>query len=272
MMNWATEYFNTEKPIIAMCHIRALPGDYHFDEKAGMDWVVEMAYKDMEALQRGGVDAIMFSNEFSLPYMKKVPPITAASMARIIGELKSELKIPFGVNILWDPYASLDLAAATGARFIREVMSGVYTGDLGLWDNDAGAISRYKRSLGLRDEVKQLYNIYPEAATYLGNRSITDIARTNVFNNKPDALLVSGMTAGAPTDTQVLTEVKKAVPGTYVFCNTGCRQENIHIQLAAADGAIVGTAFKQEGRFENFVEYDRVASFMDKVHTFRSTL
>lgn len=272
MMKWATELFNTEKPIIAMCHVRALPGDYHFDEEKGIDWVVEMAYKDMEALQRGGVDAIMFSNEFSLPYMKKVPAITTAAMARVIGQLKNEIKIPYGVNILWDPYASLDLAAATGACFIREVMSGVYTGDLGLWDNDAGAISRYKRSLGMRDDVKLLYNIYPEAATYLGNRTITDIARTNVFNNKPDAVLVSGMTAGAPTDTQILTEVKKAVPDTYVFCNTGCRVDNIDTQLGVADGAIVGTAFKENGKFDNFVEYDRVAVFMDKVHSFRSNL
>ena len=68
----------------------------------------------------------------------------------MIGELKSEIKIPFGVNVLWDPYASLDLAAATGACFIREVMSGVYAGDLGLWDNDAGEIKKKKKRLGLR--------------------------------------------------------------------------------------------------------------------------
>lgn len=267
-MNWATEVLGTEKPIIAMCHIRALPGDSYYDQEKGMDYVMEMARKDFLALQAGGVDAVMFSNEFSLPYLKKVEPVTTAAMARVIGELKGDIKIPFGVNMLWDPYASLDLTAATGALFIREVMSGVYAGDLGLWDNDAGAISRHKRNLGLQD-VKMLYNIYPEAAAYLGNRSQVDIARTNIFNNKPDALLVSGMTAGAPTDTQILKQVKDAAGDTYVFCNTGCSVDNIEMQLSIADGAIVGTTFKEDGKFDNFVDVSRVTNFMKKVQTFR---
>lgn len=268
-MNWSAEWFNTEKPIIAMCHIRALPGDYYYDEEKGMEWVVQKAREDFLALQKGGVDGVMFSNEFSLPYLKTVRPETTAAMARVIGELKSEIKIPFGVNVLWDPYASLDLAAATGATFIREVMSGVYTGDLGIWDNDTGKIIRHKKTLGLKETVRMLYNIYPEAASYLGTRDIVEVAKTNVFNNKPDALLVSGMTAGAETDTQVLRKVKEALPDTYVFCNTGCKLENIDVQLSIADGAIVGTYFKKDGIFENFVDYDRVAAFMDKVHQIR---
>ncbi len=268
-MNWATELFGTEKPIIAMCHLRALPGDLDYDEGRGMEYIVTKAREDFLALQEGGVDAVMFSNEFSLPYLKKVKPETTAAMARVIGELKSEIKIPFGVNVLWDPYASLDLAAATGACFIREVMSGVYAGDLGLWDNDAGEISRHKKRLGLKDKEKLLYNIYPEAAVYLGDRKLEDIAKTNVFNNKPDALLVSGATAGANTDTSLLKRIKDMLPDTYVFCNTGCKLETVETQLSVADGAVVGTYFKKDGKFENFVEYDRVARFMEKVHGIR---
>lgn len=268
-MNWAKELLGTEKPIIAMCHMRALPGDAGYEEDKGMSYVVEKAREDFLALQKGGVDAVMFSNEFSLPYLKRVRPVTTAAMAAVIGELKSDIKIPFGVNALWDPYASLDLAAATGACFIREVMSGVYTGDLGMWDNDAGEISRHRRNLCLQDKVKLLYNIYPEAASYLGNRDIVDIAKTNVFNNKPDALLVSGVTAGADTDTSVLKRIKEELPDTYVFCNTGCKLETVETQLSVSDGAIVGTYFKKDGKFENFVEYDRVARFMEKVHSIR---
>ena len=268
-MNWATATFGTEKPIIAMCHVRALPGDFEFDSEKGMDWVAGMARHDFLALQKGGVDAVMFSNEFSLPYLTKVRPETTAAMARVIGELKSEIKIPFGVNILWDPYASLDLAAATGACFIREVMSGVYAGDLGLWNNSAGEISRHQLRLGLKGKVKMLYNIMPESAVYLADRDVVETAKTTAFNCKPDALLVSGITAGAETDIQVIAKVKKALPETYVFCNTGCRVNTIEKQLSIADGAVVGTTFKKDGKFENFVEYDRVALFMDKVHSFR---
>lgn len=159
---------------------------------AAMEKVVDMARAEFLALQEGGVDAVMFSNEFSLPYLTKVEPVTTACMARVIGELKSEIKIPFGVNMLWDPYASLDLAAATGAKFIREIMSGVYASDYGLWDTDPGAIVRHQMRLGLKD-VKLLWNIVPEAAKYLADRPIEQIAKTTVFNNKPDVICVSGI-------------------------------------------------------------------------------
>ena len=101
-----------------MCHFSPLPGDPAFDKEGGMEKVIEWARKDLLALQGGGVDAVMFSNEFSIPYMTQVDTVTVAAMARVIGELIPDIKIPFGVNVLWDPIATLDLAAATGAKFV----------------------------------------------------------------------------------------------------------------------------------------------------------
>jgi len=150
-MQWIKETFGTKKPIIAMCHFRALPGDLAFDTEHGMDNVVTLAHQDLIGLQDGGVDAIMFSNEFSLPYQLRVDTVATAAMARIIGELKKDIRVPFGVNVLWDPIASIDLAAATGAVFIREIMSGVYASDFGLWNTDAGNTVRHKMKLGRPD-------------------------------------------------------------------------------------------------------------------------
>ncbi len=268
-MKWIKETFDTNKPIIAMCHFQALPGDPYYDRDGGLEKVIEMAKKDLEALQGGGVDAIMFSNEFSLPYLTKVKQETPVVMARIIGELMSDIKVPFGVNVLWDPIASLDLAAATGAKFLREIMSGVYASDFGLWNTNPGEIVRHQMNLGL-GHVKLLFNIVPEAASYLTDRDIVEIARSTVFNNRPDALCVSGLTAGTETDIQVLSRVKEAVPETVVFSNTGCNIINIYKQLEVADGAVVGTTFKYEGKFENSVDESRVKEFMDRVRSFRS--
>src|SRR5512137_401723 len=136
MNTWIEDLFGTKKPVIAMCHLGALPGDPYYDTEKGMQGVLEWAHKDLLALQNGGVDAVMFSNEFSLPYLTRVHTVTVAAMARIIGELLNEIRIPFGVNVLWDPSASLDLAAATGASFVREVFSGVYASYFGLWNPD----------------------------------------------------------------------------------------------------------------------------------------
>lgn len=73
-MSWLKEVIGTEKAVIAMCHLRALPGDPSFDAQLGMNWVIDKAWDDLMALQNGGVDAVMFSNEFSLPYLTKVRP------------------------------------------------------------------------------------------------------------------------------------------------------------------------------------------------------
>jgi len=270
-MSWIEEVFGTQKPIIAMVHMEALPGDPGYDSKKGMSWIVAQTLKDLLALQRGGVDAVMFSNERSLPYLTKVDPITALSMSRVISEVKNELTIPFGVNVLWDPMATIDLAVATGAKFVREVFTGTYASDFGLWNTNCGEVVRHQHAIHGND-VKLLFNILPEACTYLGNRTIVDIAKSTVFNAQPDGLCVSGLTAGAETDAQILKMVKKVVPDTPVFANTGVRLENVKDQLAIADGAITGTTFKRDGYIWNEVDLDRVKEFMDTVKSFLGNL
>lgn len=268
-MSWLKEVIGTEKAIIAMCHLQALPGDPYYDPAKGMEWVVKKAREDLHALQDGGVDAVMFSNEFSLPYLTDVRRETVAAMGRVIGELKLDLRIPFGVNVLWDPAASLDLAMATDALFVREIFTGVYASDYGLWNTHCGDVIRHQRAIGA-SHVKLLFNIVPEAASYLASRDICQIAKSTVFNCRPDALCVSGLTAGEETSSQVLNEVKAIVPETVVLANTGCRPETIEKQLSIADGAVVGTTFKKDGRFENSVDGERVKRFMDQVKAFRA--
>jgi membrane complex biogenesis BtpA family protein len=267
---WITETFKTNKPIVGMCHLDALPGDPYYDQQAGMKSVVEHAKEDMLALQNGGVDAILFSNEFSLPYLTAVKPETVAAMARVIGEIIHLIKIPYGVNVLWDPLRSLDLAVAVDAAFVREIFTGVYGSDFGLWNTNVGETIRHKNRIG-GQSVKLLFNIVPEAASYLGNRDIVSIAKSTVFNNKPDGLCVSGLTAVVETDSTTLKMVVDAIAGkgVAVFANTGVRKENVKAQLSIADGAVVGTTFKKDGVFENHVDETRVKEFMNIVRQFR---
>ena len=41
MTSWIKELFGTEKPIIAMCHLQAMPGDPYYDSAKGMKEVLE---------------------------------------------------------------------------------------------------------------------------------------------------------------------------------------------------------------------------------------
>ena len=244
-------------------------------EKLGFEpsEVIEWAKRDLLSLQNGGVDGVIFSNEFSLPYLTKVPIVTVATMARIIGELIPHIKVPFGVDVLWDPIATIDLAVATGAKFVREVFSGVYASDFGLWNLNYGEIARHRKYVGAQ-EVKMLFNVVPESAKYLAEREILQIVKTTLFNHRPDALCVSGLTAGSPVDLNTLLSVKEMASqvGVPVFANTGVTVHNVDKMLEVADGAIVGTAFKYEGKFENHVDEKRVREFMEKVHSLRKNI
>jgi uncharacterized protein len=251
-----------------MCHLEPLPGDPGYKADKGLEGILESAYTNLHALQEGGVDAVMFSNEQSLPYLTKVEPITCVTMARVIGEIRREIKVPFGVNVLWDPTASIDLAVATGALFVREIFSGVYSSDFGLWNTNAGEVIRHQNHVH-GEKVRLLFNIVPEAAAYLGNRSVADIARSTIFNDRPDALCVSGLVAGVPTTADILRQVKAVAADTPVFANTGVKLGNIAEQLAVADGAVVGTTFKKDGYIWNDVDVSRVKEFMKKVKDVR---
>lgn len=268
-MTWLTDTFQSPKPVIGMCHLPALPGDPGYDELAGMDSVVQYARREIDQLQQGGVDGILISNEFSLPYLTATEPITAISMARVIGEIRDRIEVPFGVNVLWDGQASIDLAAATGAAFVREIFTGVYASDFGLWNTNVGKTVRHRKHVAA-EHVKLLFNIVPEGAGYLASRELASIARSTVFNTRPDGLCVSGLTAGAATDMDHLREVKDAVGDTPVVVNTGVTATNVQRLLEIADAAIVGTYFKRDGVFENVADARRVLELMTAARATRT--
>ncbi len=265
---WMHDLFGVKKPIIALLHLRAMPGDPLYAPGDSMDRVLEIAKNELLALQDGGVDGILIANEFSLPYEKKASTVTIASMAYLVGALRGDIKVPFGVNVVLNPLASIDLAAATGASFVRSTFTGAYVGEDGLTDTDVAAVLRRKKALGL-EALKLLYKVNPESGAYLAERPIEQITKSMIFHCFPDALCVSGASAGTETDNSLIQRVRAVAGNTPVLCNTGCTAENIQEKLDYSDGACVGTAFKKDGKFSNMVEADRVKVFMDRVRQYR---
>ncbi len=149
------------KPVIAMVHLKALPGTPLYD--GDLEAIVEAARKDLLALQEAGVEAVMFGNENDRPYELSVDRASVAAMAYVIGQLKPLLRV-LRVDVLWDPLATMALAAATGARFAREIFTGLYGSDMGLWEGRAAEALRYRKRL-LRDDLFLLYNVSAEFAS-----------------------------------------------------------------------------------------------------------
>ena len=253
--------FPGPKPVIAMVHLRPLPGTPLFDSEAGLEGLVDGARTDLKALQAAGFDAVMFGNENDRPYELKVDTASTATMAYVIGQLRAEITVPFGVNVLWDARSTMSLAAATGAGFVREILTGTYASDMGPWNPDAGAALRYRNALGRKD-LAVLYNVSAEFAYSLDQRSLPDRARSAVFSSIPDAVLVSGVITGEAATLSDLEAVKKVLPATPVLANTGVKHATVADVLAIADGCIVGSSLKVNGETWNAVDPDRAAEFM----------
>ena len=256
--------FGSDKPIVAMIHFPPLPGTPLYDADGGMAKIIDSSAKDIAALQDGGVDAVMFGNEGDRPYVLKASPMTLAAFGVAVGELRASIKVPFGVNYLWDPVASVALGVASGARFVREIFTGVYDSDMGLWAPDAAGALQL-RSNARRPDLKVMYNINAEFASPVGTRTIAQRAKSAVFASLADVVLVSGPMTGEAVQLSNLREAKEAIPGTPVFANTGVNIDNVADILAIGDGAIVGTHFKVGGDTWSAVDGARVRRFMDKV-------
>jgi uncharacterized protein len=260
--------FGTAKPVIAMAHFGALPGTPSYDARAGVERIVDNLRRDVRVLLDGGVDAILFCNEADRPYALHADVVSVATMARAIGELHP-INRPFGTDFLWDAHAAMALAAAVGAAFMREVVTGAYESDMGLWQPDAAELYRYRRAIGA-DTVRVFANVTPEFASPLGTRSAAERAQSVVVSSLVDAVLVAGPRAGSAPDLALVKEVKDAVgEDAPVLLNTGARAETIADYLRTCDGVIVGSWLKVDGYTWNPVDPERVRAFMRAVDAVR---
>ncbi len=260
-MSFLSELFGTEKPIIGLLHLKALPGDPLYYPGGSIASVVDAAKRDLDALQSGGVDGILITNEFSMPYQKRVSAVTLAAMGCVIGSLADQMSLPWGAEAIYDGDATIELCAAVDAKFTRCMFTGAWAGDLGLIDRDFAHTMRLKSALRL-DDLKLFHFVTSEGEVYLNDRTTAQIADSIMFNCMPAALVVGGEAPGRGPSSDLVGSVRGAASGVPVVCGTGCREETVADVFSRCDGAFVGTCLKRDGIFSESVDVRRVASFM----------
>jgi membrane complex biogenesis BtpA family protein len=163
------------------------------------------------------------------------------------------------------------VAKATGAAFCREIFTGAFAGDFGLWVRCAGDSARYRREISA-ENVRMLYNINAEFAAPIAPRPVADLARSVAFSSAPDAICVSGAITSQAANASDLELVANAVKGTGVpvLINTGFKASNAETLLTFADGAIVGSSLKVDGVTWNKVDSTRVKELMAEVRRIRA--
>lgn len=260
--SFARLFAGIPKPLIAMAHVPALPGTPLYDAAEGMTGAIRRVQRDLDLLVGSGFDAVLFCNENDRPYQLHAGLESAAALTRVVTECMPD-DLPFGVDYLWDPQCALAVAAATGADFIREVATGAWESDMGLWNPDAARLLRERRRLDAT-QVGVFMNVTPEFASAIGQRPPAQMARSSAISSLADGILVSGPMAGAEPSVATVADVREQVPvDVPVLLNTGAKADTIQQYLQHADGCIVGSDLKVDGYTWNPVDPDRVKRFID---------
>ena len=210
-----------------MVHLGALPGSPLHDAEAGLDGLVEGARKDLAALQAAGFDAVMFGNENDRPYEFEVDTASTATMAYVIGALRSEItravrrQRTVGPDEL-DGARRGDRRRASSARSSPAPMPPTWARGTPM---PAPRCAIATGSAG-RTSPSSI-NVSAEFAWSLDRRSLADRARSAVFSSIPDAILVSGAITGEAAAMSDLESVKTVLPDTPVLANTGVKHATV---------------------------------------------
>ena len=176
MSDLLEKMFGVKKPVIGMVHLLSLPGAPEYDARKGTRGNIEWAMRDARALENGGVDALMFCNEFDVPYPRKVGPETVAAMTHTVSRVTEEVSIVHGISVLFDFFATIAIAKATDGKFARVISTGVFAGDYGIMDTFGAELLRYRKYIDAED-VKLFTNISGEFSAQIAPRPLELCAR-----------------------------------------------------------------------------------------------
>ncbi|HEY7117671.1 MAG TPA: BtpA/SgcQ family protein [Tepidisphaeraceae bacterium] len=261
-----TEWSNLPKPIVGMLHLPPLPGSPGFG--GSLDAVRDRMLRDADLLAGGGVHGLMIENFGDVPFFPgRVPAHTVAVMTAMAKDVRERFpEIPLGINVLRnDGQSALAVALATGASFIRvNVLCGARLADQGIIQGIAHELLR-DRAMLRAERIKILADVNVKHSSPLAPISIENEVEDTLHRGLADGLIVSGSGTGKPTDPGELERVKRAAGGTPVFIGSGSDERTIPMLMAHADGFIIGSAFKREGRASNPVDPERVGRIVGMV-------
>lgn len=249
-----------KKTIIGMCHLLPLPGEPNYNYKTGINEIHKRAAKEIEIMQQCGISAMLFSNEFGYPYIDKIDSLTQSAMSFIVGRLKEKIKVPFGVDCMYDSIATINIALATEADFIRLTLGKSDITDYMHGNTDIGLLIRNLNNYKTRFlprvflDISTPLSLIPEAKKL----DFIDCIITQV---SPYAICVSSEEINH-FDIHKLQLMNK---DSLIICDGGCNKKNIKQIMDKADGVIVGTALKRNEIISNEIDYKNAKEITELV-------
>ena len=261
-----TSLFTTPKPVVGVIHVGALPGTPRSSQPVSE--LVRQAKDEARVYRECGVDGVIIENMHDVPYLKgEAGPEIVAAMTAIGVEVKSECRLPVGIQILAGAnIEAMAVAHAAGLDFIRaEGYAYAHVADEGLIEASAAKLLRYRKMIGAErvqvwTDVKKKHSAHAITADV----SLGQTAETVEFMGADCVIVTGSVTGEAPKPADV--EEAKSHCRLPVFLGSGISQANIDQFQHDADGFIIGSAFKVGGLWSNTVDPTLVMQLIHRLH------
>ena len=258
-----TDFLKLHKSIIGMVHLPPLPGAPSYSGDP-IEKIVDFGVGEAQALEDGGVDAILVENFHDYPYPPdRVPTPTLIAMATIAYEVKKVVSVPIGVNLLFnDTENEMYLAWCLGLDFIRvEGFVDLLLSDMGILFPKAPDLMRLRHVLNA-ESVAILADVQGKYTHVLPERSVLDSAKDAFERGGAGAVILTGGRTGEAAPLETIELLKNSFPEKKVFLGSGITPDNLLQLLTKADGVIVGSYFKKDGRVDHPIDSERVKTMM----------
>ncbi|MEE0201763.1 MAG: BtpA/SgcQ family protein [Muricomes sp.] len=246
--------------LIGMVHCLPLPGTMNY--AGSMDAIIEKAVSDAKTLEKAGFDAILTEPTLDLPSGMARGQLQLAAMSIICKAVSTAVSLPTGVSYLTpDCMDMFSIAKACGAGFVRlTTFVDTMIFPPGVSYPSANRVWEVRRQEGMRDiavladiQVKHGTMMYPE----------TRLEESAYFAEKQgaDAIIVTGRATGEETPIETIQRVKRTVK-IPVIVGSGVSVDNIQGQMPFADGFIIGSSIKNNGKLEACVDEKLAAALV----------
>ncbi len=257
--------FQFNKTVVGMIHIDPLPGTPKF--KGSVKTIINKAVEEALLYKNAGLDALMIENMHDVPYLNRsAGPEIISLMAIILYEIKNKTNLACGIQILAGcNKEALASAHSASADFIRaEGFVFAHIADEGFFNSDAGELLRYRKLIGA-ENILVLTDIKKKHSSHAitNDTDIVETAKAAQFFLS-DGVIITGSSTGKEPLLEEIKMVKQNV-NIPVLAGSGITIDNVNSYIEYCDALIVGSYFKQEGKWFNPIDLTKVKEFMGKI-------